>query len=332
MFKRAESTLTADEKLLMVQKTKKLLNHIMIARNVDTVWWDEPIVVLRPHDEEIVDCPLAINFADRINKHDEGIRSDMIRENKAAMAKWVASGERGTEPTLHAFQYVQRHFKTRQYAVFPELQDVAQQYNLKLTMQELSKGDWLSNPSKSPYARHLRQLTVSSTKLQKVRQIIGQLKANVDGTGEPEKLVIVSCHPVVAFIVFLWAQTLEVGPVAFYHASLRFKARQQIADAFEERKTADGKYVVESNRPRILVGTAGVMGVGLNLKRAGQIILMEPHYLKRDERQAIARIKRIGQLNNSTKAWRLRDLSLRVEEAILARQEGRAVFQDQVMR
>lgn len=59
---------------------------------------------------------------------------------------------------------------------------------------------------------------------------------------------------------------------------------------------------------------------------------MEPHYLKRDEKQSVTRINRIGQLNDRTKAWLLRDPSLKVKEAILACQEGRAVFQDQVMR
>lgn len=173
-----------------------------------------------------------------------------------------------TEPKLHAARYVQHHFKTRQHAIFPELQDIAQRYNLRLTMQELSKADWLSNPDKSPYAHYLAQLTSSSIKLQMVRQTIHQLKANVNGTGEPEKLVIVSCHPVVAFIFFLWVQMLDVGTVAFYHAFLRFKARQQLADAFEERKAADGKYLVKSNCPRILIGTAGDNGGWVELEKS----------------------------------------------------------------
>lgn len=108
------------------------------------------------------------------------------------------------------------------------------------------------------------------------------LSLNVRSSGQPEKIVIVSCHPMLAFIV-LWLRDLNMGHVAFYHANLSFKARRHLEDTFEERKIVDGKSLVDSDRPRFPVGIAGVMGVGQNLKRAAQIVLMEPHYLLRAE-------------------------------------------------
>lgn len=66
---------------MMVQTTKKLLNLIMIARNVNTFWWDEQIVKLRPHTDKHLNYPMSIAFADRINRYDEELRGDMIRKN-----------------------------------------------------------------------------------------------------------------------------------------------------------------------------------------------------------------------------------------------------------
>lgn len=81
------------------------------------------------------------------------------------------------------------------------------------------------------------------------------------GTGELKKPVIVSCHPVVAFIVLLWLRKLDLSGVAFNHADLRFKARQDLVNAFKILDDVFGRDQSSS----FLVGTAGVMGVGLSL-------------------------------------------------------------------
>lgn len=71
------------------------------------------------------------------------------------------------------------------------------------------------NPDNNVYVRHLWDLIQTSSKINKVREIVKGLSRNLDGSGEPEKLVIVSVHPVAAYIVYLWLHKLGQGDVAF---------------------------------------------------------------------------------------------------------------------
>lgn len=84
----------------------------------------------------------------------------------------------------------------------------------------------------------------------------------------------------------------------------------------------------KENEPTILVGTTGVLGAGVSLTRAFRIVLVEPSFMERDEQQAFARIRRIGQRNEQTYATRLVTLASPCEGRIRRRQYIRRRLQE----
>ena len=75
--------------------------------------------------------------------------------------------------------------------------------------------------------------------------------------------------------------------------------------------------------PRIIVGTMRLMGTGINLTRARQII--DPEYTSYAEQQAEGRITRIGQINHTT-AYILVCYGVEIERRIKRRHRKRAMM------
>lgn len=98
---------------------------------------------------------------------------------------------------------------------------------------------------------------------------------------------------------------------------MNLKERSETIDAFTGENKASKRDV------QILIGTTRLLGVGLQLTRACNIILMEPdhHYVR--ELQGYARVHRIGQKNPFSFSYRLIDESSEIEARILKRQADR---------
>ncbi|KAJ6171488.1 hypothetical protein N7470_000555 [Penicillium chermesinum] len=72
--------------------------------------------------------------------------------------------------------------------------------------------------------------------------------------------------------------------------------------------------------PGILIGTTGTLGTGVTCTRAFRLVLMEPCFMEGAERQAFARIRRIGQQNPRTYGIRLTTDNSECERQIERRQ------------
>jgi len=95
------------------------------------------------------------------------------------------------------------------------------------------------------------------------------------------------------------------------------KEKSQVINAFtghDERSKVDVK---------ILIGTTRILGVGLQLTRACNLVLMEPDHHFAHEIQAYARVHRIGQRNPTSFSYRLIDAESEIEQRILKRQADR---------
>jgi SNF2 family DNA or RNA helicase len=104
----------------------------------------------------------------------------------------------------------------------------------------------------------------------------------------------------------------------------RMKASEkaEIINAFTDAIDLKGKR--KSKRDvRFLIGTSRLLGVGLQLTRACNVVLMEPDNEFVREMQAYARVHRIGQKNPLSRSYRLIDSGSEIEEAILKRQRDR---------
>jgi SNF2 family DNA or RNA helicase len=104
----------------------------------------------------------------------------------------------------------------------------------------------------------------------------------------------------------------------------RMKASEkaEIINAFTDAVDLKGKRKSKTD-VRFLIGTSRLLGVGLQLTRASNIVLMEPDNEFVREMQAYARVHRIGQKNPLSRSYRLIDSGSEIEEAILKRQKDR---------
>lgn len=113
---------------------------------------------------------------------------------------------------------------------------------------------------------------------------------------------------------------------------MTLKEKSETIEAFTDKNKASKRNV------QILIGTTRLLGVGLQLTRACNIVLMEPdhHYVR--ELQGYARVHRIGQRNPFSFSYRLIDESSEIEARILKRQAdrkeipGKRITEEEVMR
>ena len=83
-------------------------------------------------------------------------------------------------------------------------------------------------------------------------------------------------------------------PVVFVSSALNISKRQSIVRSFQEYPETD-----EFDSPRIIVSTLRLMGAGITLTRACQIVITDLEYSFYPEAQTEKRISRIGQLNTT---------------------------------
>lgn len=103
--------------------------------------------------------------------------------------------------------------------------------------------------------------------------------------------------------------------------NMKLQARDTAIAAFNDTMAPNGKSRVTPLNYQILIGEYRHLGIGQQLTRACNLVLMEPNYDTSKESQAYARIHRIGQKNKVTYSYRLLDASSAVEARIVSRQE-----------
>ncbi len=79
---------------------------------------------------------------------------------------------------------------------------------------------------------------------------------------------------------------------AFITAQQTLEERQDVVKIFQDNPKT--KHPI---RPKIIVGIIRLMGTGINLTWARQIIIVDPKYNSNAEEQAKGKITRIGQIN-----------------------------------
>ncbi len=277
------------------------------------------------------------------------IRQEMVNERGKHLKKWAEEGRQGPERKISSEQCVRRHFKTCICATFPALMELITSHKLRLTWGEVfgdgggNRRDWLNDPE-CPYRVHLDDIIKSSAKIKELEKIVNGL--GKDWQDNNEELIIMSFSPIVVVIIgrvscavyFSKAVDTDLSQwlgrngknMQLCHAGLGFKQRELLEDGFEGRGGERDGFISQL-RPQILVGTTGVLRMGLNLVRASKMVIMEPDYLNRVEKQAGARIRCVSQKDPRTTAYLLCDTTLRIEKAVYDRRRGRALFRGNVL-
>jgi SNF2 family DNA or RNA helicase len=88
---------------------------------------------------------------------------------------------------------------------------------------------------------------------------------------------------------------------------MKARERTAVIDAFTGAVDKDSGIKKTKQDFQILIGTTRLIGTGLQLTRACNLVMMEPDYEFYRELQAVARIHRIGQKNPRSYSFRLID-------------------------
>jgi SNF2 family DNA or RNA helicase len=113
----------------------------------------------------------------------------------------------------------------------------------------------------------------------------------------------------------------EKERISLVTGRMNLKEKFEIVNAFTGKdKGASKKDII------VLIGTTRLLGVGLQLTRACNIILMEPDHHFARELRGYARVHRIGQRNPLSYSYCLINEASEIEQRILKRQVDRKEF------
>lgn len=104
---------------------------------------------------------------------------------------------------------------------------------------------------------------------------------------------------------------------------MKARERTAVLDAFIDAIDHESGHRKQKNDIQILIGTTRLIGTGLQLTRAANLVLMEPDYEFYRELQAVARVHRIGQRNERSYSFRLINEGSEIEMRIVKRQDAR---------
>jgi hypothetical protein len=113
------------------------------------------------------------------------------------------------------------------------------------------------------------------------------------------------------------------GRVGLVCAGMKQRERTAVIDAFTDAVDKDSGTRKQKLNFQILIGTTRLIGTGLQLTRACNLVMMEPDYEFYRELQVVARVHRIGQKNPRSYSFRLIDQGSEIEKRIVKRQEDR---------
>ncbi|KAL2069359.1 hypothetical protein VTL71DRAFT_15697 [Oculimacula yallundae] len=324
------NTLAVDQ---VLSQFKDYLTEFMIRRTADTLWFGHNLVELKPH----IHTDITLNSEESVAEDVRYFEKQFDNEREFLLTTlqntWDETAPElrrsNIRPTKLAFNVRARTlWRSRILATFPHLLKLASpdlENPLDLTVAETQVFLAAKPADPNPYKRNLKAIVEASPKCLWLYDLIHKLKAERDIEGNEHKLVIITSFPQVVYILSLFIQRYFpeykdlLGIVAGrMKPSEKLKITNAFGDAAEDTKAGKNKREV-----RILIGLTRSIGVGLQLQKACNIVLMEPDCVFVDELQAYGRVHRIGQKNPFSRSFRLIDDGSDIEKAILKRQEDR---------
>jgi len=192
---------------------KTFLTNFVIRRTSSTDWFGHTLMKLKPHYHQDVLLKQSPAIKDEITAFEALFDADRAAALAKVQANWDNFPDaRRTDirPTELGFNtMVSETWRSRILATFPGLCKLAKSENdanrLSLTENE-AIGFLRENEPKqntTPYGRFLKDIVETSPKCMWLYDFITVLNTQTDIAGKPEKLVILSAFPQVAFILKL---------------------------------------------------------------------------------------------------------------------------------
>ncbi|TVY44660.1 DNA repair protein [Lachnellula occidentalis] len=318
----------------VLEKFKPFLRTFVLRRDQNTKWFGHPLIKLKPHIHQDIRLkqinPLFTpQQIEAFEASYQSEKDELLAKLQEKFDNEPEARRSNTRPTQLAFNTLcAKSWRSSLLATFPFLLNVATSgpdSQMSLTDQEALFLRGSDNKEKdNGYFRNLTSITEHSPKALWLYEFIHSLEGKKDVNGEEEKLLIITQFPQVAFILKLFISAYfpsKSDRVGLVTGRMTLKEKSETINAFTGKEKTASKRDVQ-----ILIGTTRLLGVGLQLTRAANIVLMEPDHHFVRELQGYARVHRIGQKNKLSCSYRLIDESSEIEGMVLRRQADRREF------
>ncbi|KUJ17566.1 uncharacterized protein LY89DRAFT_57418 [Mollisia scopiformis] len=326
-------------------KFGKILHALMIRRTMSSSWFGK--VLLDVPESEHQDLSFTVSSA---YKNDLDWLRECAQHNlqRAAAARQTKASTKFSQPKAQSrasgTEYQKYGRRLRLAATIPAIPGLLRKKEIldDMFLQEtILKQGWYDNGpnyNASPYKKYLTQFVQSSEKFTLINQHVLQVLRTPKDPENPEKIIIMSSFPAMAFITALWLKKGKHS-VLFIHSALKNRATlvndfqgvmREDTDEAKRPKTTTKGTKAESERDAarkasILVSTIQLIGTGFTITRATHVVMLEPAWMLRDEKQGYARIRRFSQ-KNPTFTWKLINNDSFVEPQIMQRHAARGRF------
>jgi hypothetical protein len=185
----------------LIQKFKLILTTLgFIRRTVDTRWFGASIIELPPDKKVDMDCPVPGEYLDTIRPMDSDLLSELDRIQVAKQeARKAGKEHRGKLSQAGLRKLIQLRILTS----FPGLVDLAPQIGGldKLPYSWKDLVEWCKAETGCAIAKNLAMVTSRSSKFKHLCDMVREGLTDING--RPEKLLVMTKHPVTVYILQL---------------------------------------------------------------------------------------------------------------------------------
>ena len=310
-----------------------LMKRITLRRKGDDDFFGERILNLPNMKVKLIKCCTKSGYQEAIAKlmqaacDEEAAKRDKRNGNGEQKSRLVERPKARGQGFLHG-----KAFDVRLSAGFPAIASLRASYPKWTLRAEDIDWDRLQGPD-NPYMAHLEELVNSSSKIDKLSNLLdntlARSRTEMENGGEKEKALILTHSPALQAIIWLWLKEYRQDiKVINYHAKLNHQRRNKIIAGFCDELNSKGGWVnAEAHEADVLLSSSKIIRTGKNLQRANVVYAFDPEWMKKDQMQAFGRVHRSGQ-KKDTLLYLLYDPDNPIEQKIIARQRARGLVAD----
>lgn len=308
------------------KELNQILSKIMIRRTATSKFLEYPIIPLPEMDVREIASVTDPKYLESIRKCADLTERELKDEYNQRYENWIRLGKKSPQPTLyHLKAYSKNLYYLRLAADFAAIPKLHYDHpDWTFHAQEVYSLSWDNLPQDSLYYQHLDEIIDSSPKLTELGEIFRKMDQRSQAararSERKEKMILTTAHPVAMFLLGeVIKKRYPKYEVVMVTARMGQAQRNEIFNGFcnKESKLRDSLSDCD-----ILLTTTPLVGTGYNLTEPNVFVMFDPLWMRKDQRQAFARVHRTGQ-KRDTYLYLLHCPGNPVERDIILRQRKR---------
>ena len=175
-----------------------LLRHVMIRRRQSSKFWDKKLLDLPPYKIRMVECPTKPAWTNDILQLSQQVFQELQKDFQERLQAWEDHGKHGQAPTMSETKLKSVSFLLRLCAGFPEFIRMHERdEEAPLRAKELDEQRVWADLKNSPYGKNVSALRASSSKMDKLFEVLALHLGKPAKGKRQNKVLIISNHPAV---------------------------------------------------------------------------------------------------------------------------------------